>query len=424
MFSSGGYQYGYAPGNKRVWKAVCCDSSNNPIEEITFWSVTGQKLATYQLVSTPVQMVPTTIPPVLSANQTGTNYYFGSKLIKNAGGYVGADRLGSIGKFYPYGQERPSATTNGTEKFTGYLRDAETGLDYADQRFHNPGTGRFLTADSSSKGIDARSPGTWNRYAYVLGDPINHADPKGTDCATYASYDSSGNLTASEDWGCTQVGYVGPAATGYGGNDFWSNTAAQFQSGISSAQAAGAEIAAQVATFLPALQHFADTWQQTTDQARQTGSAALANLGPDCKQLFAASPSGSNGESLLSLLSSDNDSQVFFNTFGASQGNLSLGSVVGNNSILGNMLISNFCPTAIACVAVGGPQTPVLLNGAYYAESAADQQVTILHELLHIVTGLDDDGVVQAFGINIPKGPGWNSSNAFSNWLKNDCKND
>src|SRR5579883_1777138 len=76
MFSSGGYQYGYAPGNKRVWKAVCCDSSNNPIEEITFWSVTGQKLATYQLVSTPVQMVPTTIPPVLSANQTGTNYYF------------------------------------------------------------------------------------------------------------------------------------------------------------------------------------------------------------------------------------------------------------------------------------------------------------------------------------------------------------
>src|SRR5579885_2409450 len=60
MFSSGGYQYGYAPGNKRVWKAVCCDSSSNPIEEITFWSVTGQKLATYQLVSTPVQMVPTT----------------------------------------------------------------------------------------------------------------------------------------------------------------------------------------------------------------------------------------------------------------------------------------------------------------------------------------------------------------------------
>jgi len=164
---------------------VCCDSSSNPIEEITFWSVTGQKLATYQLVSTPGQMVPTTIPPVLSANQTGTNYYFGSKLIKNAGGYVGADRLGSIGHFYPYGQEKPSATQNGTEKFTGYMRDAETGLDYADQRYHAPGTGRFLTPDQyTAKGGGSgnlEDPGNWNRYAYAGGDPINHRDPFGQD---------------------------------------------------------------------------------------------------------------------------------------------------------------------------------------------------------------------------------------------------
>src|SRR6266481_9737860 len=34
----------------------------------------------------------------------------------------------SIGKFYPYGVERPSATQNDKEKFTGYLRDSATGL--------------------------------------------------------------------------------------------------------------------------------------------------------------------------------------------------------------------------------------------------------------------------------------------------------
>ena len=33
------------------------------------------------------------------------------KLIKNAGGCVGADRLGSIGHFYPWGQEKPLANT-------------------------------------------------------------------------------------------------------------------------------------------------------------------------------------------------------------------------------------------------------------------------------------------------------------------------
>jgi hypothetical protein len=37
---------------------------------------------------------------------------------------VVADRQGSIKKFYPYGTERPSATANDTEKFTGYFRDA------------------------------------------------------------------------------------------------------------------------------------------------------------------------------------------------------------------------------------------------------------------------------------------------------------
>jgi RHS repeat-associated protein len=66
-------------------------------------------------------------------------------MIKSEKGWVYTDRLGSIGKFYPYGVERPSATANGTEKFTGYFRDAETGLDYADQRYESPGTGRFLT---------------------------------------------------------------------------------------------------------------------------------------------------------------------------------------------------------------------------------------------------------------------------------------
>ena len=120
-------------------------------------------------------------PPQLSATQTGTWYYFGRKMIKNASGYVVADRLGSIGHFYPYGQEKPSATTNGTEKFTGYLRDAETAMDYAINRYHVPGTGRFLTPDRFLGSARITSPGTWNRYTYVNGDPINRTDKTGLD---------------------------------------------------------------------------------------------------------------------------------------------------------------------------------------------------------------------------------------------------
>ena len=178
---NGGYQtfqYSYAPGNKRVWRGVW-SSGTLATDEITFWSTSGQKLATYQLSVTGGVINNSSNAAVLVATQTATNYYFGRKLIKNANGYVGADRLGSIGKYYPYGQEKPSATTNGTEKFTGYFRDAETGLDYADQRFHNPGTGRFLTPDPYMASGGPADPGSWNRYAYVEGDPINYWDPSG-----------------------------------------------------------------------------------------------------------------------------------------------------------------------------------------------------------------------------------------------------
>jgi RHS repeat-associated protein len=144
-------------------------------DEITFWSITGQKLATYAFTQS---------GSTASVTIGITNYYFGRKLIKNGpvngSAYVTPDRLGSIGKFYPWGQEKPSATQNGTEKFTGYFRDAETGLDYAMNRFHNPGTGRFMTPDPYMNSAGPTDPGSWNRYAYTRGDPVNRLDPNGT----------------------------------------------------------------------------------------------------------------------------------------------------------------------------------------------------------------------------------------------------
>jgi RHS repeat-associated protein len=105
-----------------------------------------------------------------------------------------------VGHFYPYGQEKPSATTNGTEKFTGYFRDAETTLDYAKNRFHNPGTGRFLTPDPST-GYSPSVPGSWNKYAYVQGDPVNNTDRSGLYLdAQQCAEDPDACL--NEDWGC------------------------------------------------------------------------------------------------------------------------------------------------------------------------------------------------------------------------------
>ena len=172
-----GYQYSYAPGNKRVWRGNFGTNSGGAptitTDEVTFWSVTGQKVASYNIV----------MGSSITFNIGVANYYFGGKLVGHfaGGGYVGLsnDRLGSVGKYYPYGQEKPSATPNGTEKFTGYFRDSETGFDYANNRYHNPGTGRFLTSDPYQNSAGPTDPGSWNRYAYTRGDPVNRYDPTG-----------------------------------------------------------------------------------------------------------------------------------------------------------------------------------------------------------------------------------------------------
>jgi len=195
-------RYGYDAGNKRMWRG----DSGLGVDEIAFWA--GQKLATYQVSTS----------GGLYFTLTSTNVYFGSKLISkgtyNSGGSgdyvtlapVAADRIGSIGKFYPYGTERPSATGNDKEKFTGYFRDGATGLDYADQRYEQPGVGRFMTPDSarSAKLVD---PGSWNRYAYAGGDPVNNSDPSGLNCVAL------GKVWADDGTGC---GFVGEPISDFG----------------------------------------------------------------------------------------------------------------------------------------------------------------------------------------------------------------
>ncbi len=207
-------RYSYAPGNKRVWRGVGSWNSGtgqwSPTDEVTFWSVNGQKLATYQLTTTLGVGPPSPSEPQFYATQTACNYYFGGKLIKNVNGWVYSDRLASIGKFYPYGMERPSATTNGTEKFTGYFRDAETGNDYAVNRYASPGMGRFITPDpyrSNSGGPGNPSdPGSWNRYAYTLDDPINYNDPRGMQAscpADTACFGTTGTGYSDPDFGAS-----------------------------------------------------------------------------------------------------------------------------------------------------------------------------------------------------------------------------
>lgn len=88
--------------------------------------------------------------------------------------------------YWPYGEEWSpgSAQEANPLKFTGHERDADpTGgnapLDYMHARYYGAGWGRFLAADPTWSSADLDNPQTWNRYAYVTGNPVLRVDPSG-----------------------------------------------------------------------------------------------------------------------------------------------------------------------------------------------------------------------------------------------------
>ncbi len=103
------------------------------------------------------------------------------RLITNS---VGA--VAGFHAYYPFGEELAATFNTGytdRQRFTGHERDLAnaTGqgddLDYMHARHCSPIVGRFLSFDPI--GGNPRSPQTWNRYAYVMGNPIKYVDPEG-----------------------------------------------------------------------------------------------------------------------------------------------------------------------------------------------------------------------------------------------------
>ena len=65
------------------------------------------------------------------------------------------------------------------QKFTLKERDNETGLDYFGARYYGSNHGRFTSPDPLFASGRPASPQTWNRYAYVLNNPLRLVDSTG-----------------------------------------------------------------------------------------------------------------------------------------------------------------------------------------------------------------------------------------------------
>jgi len=81
-------------------------------------------------------------------------------------------------RFYPFGETRWSTGSMFTDKlYTGQREMAGLGIYHYGARFYSPKLGRFLSADTIVPG--AGNPQAYNRYSYVLNNPLMYIDPSG-----------------------------------------------------------------------------------------------------------------------------------------------------------------------------------------------------------------------------------------------------
>ena len=163
-------QYFYDGDGKRVKKVVPATNETT----VFVYDAAGQLVAEYS-----------TTPSAEAKINYLTADHLGSPRINT-------DQSGTVTArhdYMPFGEEifsyggRTSglgyAADSVRKQFTGYERDDETGLDYAQARYFSSGLGRFSSPDDFVNDTFVSDPQTWNLYVYVRNNPLRYVDPDG-----------------------------------------------------------------------------------------------------------------------------------------------------------------------------------------------------------------------------------------------------
>jgi len=165
-------QYSYDGDGKRVRKYV---PSTGELT-IFVYDASGKSIAEYSTI-------------VASVNDAKVNYLTADHL---GSPRINTDQNGNIiarHDYMPFGEEidgtggRTTGLNYGDDtvrkQFTGYERDGETDLDYAQARMYSDVLGRFTSTDPALNSGRPDMPSGWNRYAYSVNSPIKFKDKNG-----------------------------------------------------------------------------------------------------------------------------------------------------------------------------------------------------------------------------------------------------
>ncbi len=260
------------------------------------------------------------------------------------------------GEFYPYGEPMSgSSDTYGT-----YKMSTRANAYYARNRWYDSAMGRFTTPDPYGGSASLTNPGSWNRYAYAGNDPVNFNDPSGLDGGAWI-------------WMGPPVAPEPPPPNPL--------------------------MAASNGAYWP--QHL--TGEERPEDPKQMARMSAASTTAPCENKLRApliisatavreffqEPSRNIGTvTLYEQLRSIAGSAYYYNTFGI-QGTLPLSEAVGH-SYLPDPTLSSYGKDASPANAfvVTGESRSIFLRASFYTESAKDQAITLLHELLHLAYGV------------------------------------
>src|SRR5258708_17713420 len=131
---------------------------------------------------------------------TSTTYHHPDHLSNRVETDAAGNTVRNFGHF-PFGETWYETGAADKWKFTSYENDSatgETGLNYAQFRYHAPGQGRFISADLLAGSLGA--PQSLNRYAYSFNDPVNLMDPLGLECTLAFVFHVIGGVPSTGQW--------------------------------------------------------------------------------------------------------------------------------------------------------------------------------------------------------------------------------
>jgi RHS repeat-associated protein len=268
------------------------------------------------------------------------------------------------------------------------LSNSAAACIYANNRYYSNAYGRFMTPDPYKASGGPSDPGSWNRYTYTRGDPVNRYDPDGQhDCGPEGA-----NFTCD---GPPILFPGGPPGASYSPQEIKGMKGAPPPCGLLC------------------------LYGRLNNQLHALTANIFASLSTQCANALT-----DDGINLNALATTSASTQYYATEY---YGGTAVFSITGDGA-LGTETLSEYNDGAVASVLPrsGGLANAVVLNASFFTNSdfgatvTASQVVVLLHEALHIATGENDTDLASTLGLGTITN-GTAASNAISEWLQYGC---